>query len=216
MLANCIHWGGIQRKQVIAIDNYNSHKFYALRNAKDDYDFAYLELDNHLFPICSIINIDKAKETFKNKNLTEQDLKNDIIKTFENQLREGRVSLGLAEYLNRTDEALQAREKRQKEYQEELEKMKQERIQKELEYQKELEESLKEKVKMFKNGEKIGGRDFVDLCDKYEIKLPLRTRGWALNKLVEINENTYTYNRTDSKVIFKYTKLLKDAIMKEK
>ena len=59
--------------------------------------------------------------------------------------------------------------------------------QKQLEEQKKAEEALVKLEQKFKNGEYITGKDFVKLCDKRNIKLAIKTRGYCINKLERIN-----------------------------
>ncbi len=39
--------------------------------------------------------------------------------------------------------------------------------------------------------EYIDAEDFVTLADEFEVKIPLRTRGWILNKLTDIKSNAF-------------------------
>lgn len=65
-----------------------------------------------------------------------------------------------------------------------------------------------------KGGQKINNKDFVALCDRYNVKLPIRTRGWALESLYQISTSSQVHNRGTraSSVIFNYVDELLKAI----
>ena len=65
-----------------------------------------------------------------------------------------------------------------------------------------------------KGGQKINNKDFVALCDRYNVKLPIRTRGWALEALCLISTSSQVHNRGTraSSVIFNYVDELLKAV----
>ena len=69
-------------------------------------------------------------------------------------------------------------------------------------------------AEVFKGGQKISNKDFVALCDRYNVKLPIRTRGWALEALCLISTSSQVHNRGTraSSVIFNYVDELLKAI----
>lgn len=64
-----------------------------------------------------------------------------------------------------------------------------------------------------KQGDWISGGEFVFLCDVFGVEIPLRTRGWALNKLTSINPSSYRAS-TKSTVIFDYMEKLMEYVHK--
>jgi hypothetical protein len=44
-------------------------------------------------------------------------------------------------------------------------------------------------IEQFKAGEIIDGDDFLKLCELYEVKIPIRTKGWARQNLTGIDRD---------------------------
>lgn len=210
MLAKCVHHQGIERKQVIKFEDYKGYEIYTLKeDVKQKYSMKYIMYDSHLFPAVSDIEI--IRQILNNINFN---FKEHLIKTFDEQIKlKSNINMGFAEYLNRVEEAKEVKTQQKKEWdlkdkERQLlkEKREQERIKQE-------QEAFQKAEEDFKNGEYIYGREFVDLCDKYNIKLPIRTRGWCLNSLTYVSNNHYGYRgKHHSTVIMKYAKLLKEAV----
>lgn len=128
-------------------------------------------------------------------------------------------------YMKYHDEFKAKREEEYRKKQEETEKRAQER---ERRYQREIdaklenvEGSIREK-KEFQN-EMIDGKSLVNrLMEKYDIKVPIRTKGWIDKSLAAVlwvdGELRYRYRRTrgtrGSQTVFQYLDMLEDAVNK--
>lgn len=116
--------------------------------------------------------------------------------------------------------------------------LRKEREEKELEYKRVLAEQKAIKIKEWEQAEKLlmeeieqifinggiikDGGIIVKLADKYNINIPLRTRGWILNNLAEvtITENSINYrywkrtkNATGSQTVYSVLREIKTAII---
>lgn len=209
MLARCVLGSGIKNKQAIKITEYNNYNIYYLKEWGED-GLKFVMFDGYLFPVG--FNIEHVKKTLD--NIT--DFKQTLIAQFKYTLRQCKsISLGLAQYLNRVDDAIKAKEKQKKREQEHEQQKQEEQEKREQELKELYEKNLKEAEINFINGKKIHGSTFVDLCDKYNIKLPIRTRGWCLKTLTYIGINGYQYKKggNASTVIYKYIDKLKETII---
>lgn len=54
---------------------------------------------------------------------------------------------------------------------------------------------LNEAKELIKVGDTVDGDILIELADEYEIKIPLRTRGWMMNKLVLISSNSMRWRK---------------------
>lgn len=189
MLAKCVLGSGIKNKQAIKITEHNNYEIYYLKEWGED-GLKFIMYDNYLFLVG--FDIERVKQSLDHII----DIKQALIAEFEQTLRQGRgISAGLGQYLNRTENVIKFKEEqKQKRIEEEKQREieKKERKQREVE---EIEKMLSEKAERFKNGHLISNEHFVMLCDKYNIKLPLRTRGWCLKTLVYISKDNYKYKK---------------------
>lgn len=106
ILGKCVHSDGIYRKQMVFLKEVDGYKFYAIKNKTQDYDNAYVQINEYVYPICSISRIDDAVQEIKNKNI---DLLKWIEDDFNNRMSnkiQG-VSIGVAEMLGRKEEAIE-------------------------------------------------------------------------------------------------------------
>lgn len=212
---------GIVRKQVEEFEQINDFKTYFLKEQLNDLHAIHspeeqerfkknlivlAEVDNHLFHIGYFGQIEDIK-----KYNSEQ-----IIKQLTEQFNEGltqhkRVSLGMAQYLNREDEYRRNEEFRKQ--QEQAKKLERQRLeeekkqQEEQEYNKELD---KAEIALLE-GKAINNLLLLDLFDRHNITLPLRTRGWALNKLISVSQTNYRAYSNSTK-IFDYVEELVDKL----
>lgn len=217
MLGKCVLWvSGIVNKQIEKVDHHNGYDFFMLKEdirKNHEYGMIFLEYDNHYFHISN--NRERIKEYLDanpNFSLIEM-VKND----FESQLEKGsHISKGYAEYLGRTEEAEQVAIKFKE--QKEIENMKkeEERKQQELKRKNEEDERLKKVESVYVNGDKINADDFLTLCDKYYVDIPIRTRGWIINSLCDIGFNNgstrCSYNGNKSNSIGKVAKNLYNSL----
>jgi len=92
-----------EQKQKKEVDGY---RFYAIRNKTQNYDNAYVQINEYVYPICSISRIDDAVQEIKNKNI---DLLKWIEDDFNNRMSNKMqgVSIGIAEMLGRKEEAIE-------------------------------------------------------------------------------------------------------------
>ena len=212
MLAKCLHFQGIENKQVEKFEQVNDMELYVLKGRTEPHHALYIKLDDekHLFLACNISHINNLKDydmSRINKHIIEH-----FNKSIENKYR---TSLGIGQYLGRESEVLEVRKYQHEIAKKEAEQKEIERQRKEQEQRKIEMKYLQEQEEIFKQGEKIDGDDFVKLCDKYEIKLPLRTKGWAMDSLCSISYKSYSYCGNPSKVIMTYAEMLKDELLED-
>lgn len=210
-----LYSSGIINKQATIYKQVNGFNVYRLteditafdKNYTDEedrdlyfkYQQIFIELNNYLFPLGDMRHIDKLNN-FKSEKEVLDAFSEQVSKSLSNGRR---PSLGLCQYFNRMDTYNKAVELLSKKKEQELE----ERIKKESELKLKEEmlkaQKLNESSVLFLRGGKIEGDVFVDLCDKVEVKLPLRTRGWLLNKVYWVSTTQYSAD-SDSSVIFDY------------
>jgi len=134
-MGKCIHSKGIKRKHMEFIKECEGVKFYCLKNSKEAYDQAYIEVNDYMLPTTSITNIENAAKQIQEENI---DFHKWIENFFNNRINsttyECGVSLGYAQYLNREEEAIAynkiVKEKKQKEREEEYRIKEEQRLQK--------------------------------------------------------------------------------------
>lgn len=224
MIKNVVLYSsGIVRKQVEEFEQINDFKTYFLKEQLNDLHAIHspeeqerfkrnmivlAEVDNHLFHIGYFGQIEYVKEYNYN---SEQ-----IIKQLTEQFNEGlaqhkRVSLGMAQYLKREDEyRLNEEFRKQQEQNKKLERQRLEeekKQQEEQEYNKELD---KAEIALLE-GKAINNLLLLDLFDRHNITLSLRTRGWVLNKLISMSQTNYRSYGNSTK-IFDYVEELVDKL----
>ncbi|PAV30234.1 hypothetical protein CIL05_07135 [Virgibacillus profundi] len=216
---------GIKNKQVIEHEKINDFQTYLLKDQLNDLENNYdkeeqeqykrhllllVEVDKHLFTVCHLDQIEMIKQYDGNQILEM------LISNFNKELSGNKaINWGMAQYLNKEDEFNQVKENKRKENERYKLEQKQIREEKEKQHQKERDRELETSLNELLAGNKIDNYDFVDLCDKYSIKLPLRTRGWALKSLNEIGKDQYSYGGNPSKVVFNYVEKLINVAMTE-
>ncbi len=106
ILGKCVHSDGIQRKRMTFLKEVDGYKFYVIKNKTQDYDKAYVQINEYVYPICSISRIDDAVQEIKDKNI---DLLKWIEDDFNNRMSDKMqgVSIGVAEMLDRKEEAIE-------------------------------------------------------------------------------------------------------------
>ena len=106
ILGKCVHNDGIQRKQMMFLKEVDGYRFYAIKNKTQDYDKVYVQINEYVYPICSISRIDDAVQEIKDKNI---DLLKWIEDDFNNRMSDKMqgVSIGVAEMLDRKEEAIE-------------------------------------------------------------------------------------------------------------
>lgn len=209
MLAKCVlHNSGIVNKQAVKIMDYNGYEIFYLKEWGED-GLKFVMFDNHLFSIA--FDIERVKMVLDNIKDFKQFLINDFEYSIQNL---NRINMGLAQYLNRVDEAVEAKNKKKKQEEAIKQQIEKDRQEKERQEKLEQEKLLKQAEKDFINGEHIKIDLFLQLCDKYNLKLPAKTRSWCKKWLISISENQYLVRQkcSQSTVIFNYTKELKERI----
>jgi hypothetical protein len=205
---------GVRNKTLKFLKEIQGMKFYYLKNQLEDYQDAYTNINGFMCPVCNIGNIENLVKKIKSENI---DLYQCSKKTVDNCLNSGNniCSLGLAEMVGRLEEA-----------KEHNQKVREQRQEKELERKRELaeqrakeaeEKALAEKLLMeeteqilINGGTVKGGEIIVKIADKYNINIPLRTRGWILNNLAE------TTITDGGSVSYRYFKRSKNATGSQK
>jgi len=106
IIGKCVHVDGIHRKQMVFLKELDGYKFYAIKNKTQNYDNAYVQINEYVYPICSISRIDDVVQKIKNKNI---DLLKWIEDDFNNRMSNKMqgVSIGVAEMLGRKEEAIE-------------------------------------------------------------------------------------------------------------
>lgn len=69
ILGKCVHSDGIQRKWMTFLKEVDGYRFYVIRNETQNYDKAYVQINEYVYPICSISRIDDAVQEIKDKNI---------------------------------------------------------------------------------------------------------------------------------------------------
>ena len=198
MLGKCVHYvSGIETKQLVKVDHYKGFDFYKLRkNADTDWTMIYFYHDGHFFPISN--NVDNIKNFLDNNS--NFDMSAFIVSEFEESLKTGaNVSMGYAQYLGREQEALEAvRRFRERKEQEKAER-EAKKVEEERKRLQEKENAITAAEQDYKENKYINGDIFLELCDKYNITIPIRTRGWIKENLTRIkynSERSVSYSHT--------------------
>ena len=106
ILGKCVHSDGICRKQMVFLKEVDGYRFYAIRNKTQNYDKAYVQINEYVYPICSISRIDDAVQEIKDKNIDLLKwIEDDFNKRMSNKMQG--VSIGVAEMLGRKEEAIE-------------------------------------------------------------------------------------------------------------
>lgn len=212
---------GIVSKMVIKYMEMNDFILYVLKeddtklrkhygeDGYKNYINVFVEVNDHLLFVCRASQIEMLKQYTKEQIL--ETLTQNFIKALENKTAN---HLGMAQYLNMVSEFEAVQEfKKNEKLQKELDKQKEREEkdrQKELEWNNELDQAAKDLLE----GKRIECDYFLGLLDRHELKLPIRTRGWANNSLVSVTDKTYRYCGNPSKVIMNYVEELV-CILKE-
>lgn len=212
MLKNVVFSSGIKRKQVVKIGEYKGIEIYDLKeNQNKKYNDKYILHNNHLFPInWDIEEIKRFIDLYS-------DIEAKIVDWFERPLKEGHgVSLGLAKYLNREEEALKINKEVYEKLMAKRREKEEEKIRKKEELKKQREEQLDKAEEDFVNGNRINGIDFWDLCNRYELEIPIKTKGWIKRNLISIQKSEYgfsiNYIKTLSSKIATYAKKIEKMV----
>lgn len=170
----------------------------------------FVDVQDHLFMVASLKNIESLA------SLSEQDILNHFDKLFNDAIEENKLpSFGYAQFSNRILDYENA--KLNKKHADKLKELEKEKIEQE-KLQKEESERLEQLTiaeNRLLNNEWISNTLAVQLFDKYEIKLPLRTRGWIINKLENTSMEQYEAH-SKSTVYFEYLGLLIEAMQEQK
>lgn len=215
---------GIKRKHAYVLTSINGFDFWGLKE-DDDIQFQdhrnilYL-YDGHLFYVSTLATVKRTMEYRQDEFISYlNNFKKNLKKEFDLDLEKAnngqcnRINTGIAMYLDRVSDGEKARDnynkiKEEKARQREIEK------QKELEIKKQEEEKiLLEVMEEFKAGELIKADYFLSLLEKFNIDLPLRTKGWAMKNLTLISKDSYRCFNSKSSVILDYAEKLYQAAM---
>lgn len=205
---------GIKRQQVEHIGMYNNLAFYALRDETDPYSLAFVEIsDGYLVPALGINRCEQVAVQLGNNPLAY------VTAWFNDNLNSDyKVSVGVAEYLNRLPEAIEHNNRIEAiERQQEQAKAAEEQRQREANERALREIRERELVKAsqaFIAGKTVPAKDFVDLCKKHNVIIPLKTLGWCMKSLAHIKKDGYTcyHGSNKSTVIYNYVDKLLAAM----
>ena len=106
ILGKCVHSDGIQHKRMTFLKEVDGYKFYDIKNKTQDCDKAYVQINEYVYPICFISQINDAVQKIKEENI-------DLLKWIEDDFNKRmsdkmqRVSIGVAEMLGRKEEAIE-------------------------------------------------------------------------------------------------------------
>lgn len=203
---------GIVNKQVVEYKQINDFMTYFLKeqysiNPNDSYLNVYAEFDCHLFQACNLMHVDQLNQ------YDEQTALKQLIENFNKSLdNKTCYDLGMAQYLNKLDGYYQVQEFKRSNKEEA--RKERERLRKEKEQQEEIKWHLELSEAEQDVIEDIGidSDMFLGLCDRHNIKLPIRTRGWVRKSLDEIKGGRYSYSGNPSKVVLDYFAELVKAI----
>ena len=237
ILGKCVHSDGIQRKRMTFLKEVDGYRFYAIRNKTQNYDNAYVQINEYVYPICSISRIDDAVQEIKNKNI---DLLKWIEDDFNNRMsnKMQSVSIGIAEMLGRKEEAIEHNKilyEIRKAEKEQREKERQEENAKFVKNNKVVINQIEKAEQAIINKQKVDNINItiynskydsnttsliLYLMKKYNIKVPIKTQGWINNALANIKpdeySNGYTYeyytSSANSTVFRKYLNELVDKV----
>lgn len=188
MLIKAIHHiAGIESKQAVLLENYKGVNIVILKedqkdNDRQQYCTKYIQVnDKYYYP--GTHNMEQLRKFIDDTSDIEQKLLEMFDRCLASEQSPGK---GLAEYFGRTEEVLEVCEKikqknLERKQQRELEE--QQRIQEEQEI---LRKSLLESADKFKQGQRITASQFLSLCREYAVKLPLKTHGWCIKALCNI------------------------------
>lgn len=130
------------------------------------------------------------------------------------------VDLGVADYLNKRDEAEShnkvIRAARDAERQAEQEKRQAEQAEAERAAEA-AEAALQMEIataeENVRQNKRINAEQFMELCKKYNVEIPIKVKGWINKSLVSIDSNNYSYSGNKSTTIFGYYEKLKEQIV---
>jgi hypothetical protein len=224
MLGKCVlSVSGIVTKQLIKVDHHNGIDFYMTRqdyNNPYSLKTIYFQYDDHFFPVSKGQGdkIEKLK-AFLDKN-PNFDLHKWITEQFEDQLKTGQyVNKGYAQYFGREKEAQEAVERFRKQQEAKKAEQQAKEVEEERRRKIEYENQVTESEQMYKNNKFISSEMFIALCQRYNIKIPPKTKGWINNELVEIvylgdGRTKYRYRNAKSKSnsVFDIAEKLYEAI----
>ena len=206
---------GIKRQQVEHIGTYNNINFYALRGETDPYNYAYAEIADGYLIIT--LHINQCQESAD--QLAPDPLQH-VITWFNNAINSEthKASVGVAEYLGRLPEAqehnnrIQLINDEQERINAEEEQKRREEVRRKL--QEHREQELVKSEQTFRQGGNIPAKDFVDLCNKYSVSIPIKTLGWCNKSLAHIKKDGYTCYKGSNKstVIYNYVDKLSAAM----
>lgn len=196
MIGKCIHYNGISKRSMHKLFDVGQYEIFCQTSDIKDLVYAtkYVLHDDHMFMIPT--NVDSAIKYLS----TATDLSSEINRVFQETFERGfdLVSIGFAEYMGKLPEALEHNQKieeRRAKTKQEFENKKIAKAQAEAEAQLDRLTKAEENVK---NGQSITAHSFLLLCDKYQVQIPHRTKGWARENLLHIS--TESVRHSGSKV----------------
>jgi hypothetical protein len=220
--ARCVFGEGIKDKRVKLISTIDGMEFYACKGKEEFSDYVFVDIVGYLYPIAKISQMELVPKKIKDDNINLLDF---VKNYFERMLKNNHlVSFGVAEMLDRLEEAKlhnkkvhEINESRRQVCKEERDVIKKEQEEKERTFMEERMQELNKIIDSFEkqilNKEKTLNREveiYNSLYDSrktslvlyvmklYEIKIPIKTQGWinsALHSIYYDNQDEgYCYN----------------------
>lgn len=219
-----ICYSGVREINAKFLETINGYDVY--KGKLDDNEYClFMESSNVLwligdYKIHYIEHKDKLIEFFSNpfaSNIEERELEN--LKTMIEKAEAGticRMSNGAAEFFGMTEQVNRAREayNAMKQAKEEESRIKKEQY--EHEQAEKREQAFTRLVDNYKSQKPVGAEDFIWICERYNIAIPLKTHGWLKKVCNSVYASgQYSYNSGKggkSESIFKLIKLINVAV----
>lgn len=220
MIMRVIEYDGIHRRKVVKIGTVNGIEIYAKENKQTFSDMAYAKVYINGDYLHALDNINRAEEVLKKFN--RDSLVAFIVDRFNKDMQSGKpVLLGLADILDVRELAQRnldiVKEQNRQRYAEQDRQRELVRAEREKREALEFEARVKKAKLGYYNGEMIDNEMFIELCNRYKIDIPIKTKGWIIKSVGEIGKDSYSRDRNSnsSKVIGMLSKYLYNEIKEE-
>lgn len=216
-LSKVLTYTGIKNKFLVKYNTIQGIDFYIQVNNSDAYDVLFIEVNNHFVNVGNVAQVESIADKIITDNMN---IHKWIVKAFNDSLEgNNNCFLGYAEYLNRTEEALAHNKKIYEQAQERQRQREEEKIRKEQEAEEKYQQEITQAESNYLSDEKINSSMFLALCDRYNVKIPIKVIGWCRKSLGAITNpkvGTYSYCGNKSTTIFNYNDILYNAITQTK
>lgn len=185
MIGLALEFKGRVRRRFVEICRINDMNCYMLENKTENYDRVFVDIGNkNMYFVCFRDRIEELNK-FSRKGIIDH-AKDYVVKC--SRTKDCKINLGIAEFFNVGRQAEMHNSEvekfiREKEMIEYKERKRQEEERKRLQAIK-WENRLDSAEKVYKEGGYIDREEFLGLCKRHQIDIPIRTLG-AINKYVE-------------------------------